>query len=274
MNASSKQPALVTINHWLAQASTKLNQADVPSAQLDAELILCHALTKDRTWLIAHGDDGVDTTDADSLLERRLKREPIAYIVGTKEFYGRSFTVSPDVLIPRPETETMIEILASLVFKDARMIDVGTGSGAIAVTAQLEFPELIVEACDISKLALKIARTNAQKLGSSVTFHVSDLLDDISETYDIICANLPYVDTRWEVSIETHFEPDLALFAKDDGLELIHRLIEQTDIKLAPNGFLLLEADPRQHDAIIDFAHSHGFDWYLTREYIVVLQKR
>lgn len=263
----------MNINQWLEVATAQLVAASIPSARLDAELLLSHALKKDRPWLIAHPDEVIETSTVDELLKRRVGREPLAYIRGYREFYGRNFVVTPDTLIPRPETETLIELLELLVKPGDSLIDVGTGSGAIAISAKLEYPQLIVKATDVSEKALGIARKNASALGAEVTFRVSHLLNDLHDTYDIICANLPYVDKAWEVSAETHTEPDLALYAADGGLELIKRLIEQATDHLIPNGYLLLEADPRQHDEILSLAHTRGFDWHQTDGFIVVLQK-
>lgn len=306
MNANSKLPAQ-TIKQWLDEATQKLQVAGIPSARLDSELLLADAIGRDRVWLITHLEEPLEAAsfaegfafpakrgkkngqfapsepeenDVDlrervtRLLDRRANREPLAYIRGYKEFYGRNFLVTPDTLIPRPETEVMIELLAPLVATDQHLIDIGTGSGVIAITAALEFPDLIVDACDVSSAALIVAEKNAAMHDARVSFSASNLLDSIDTSYHIICANLPYVDSSWNTSAETRLEPSLALYASDGGLALINRLIEQAPSKLAATGYLLLEADPRQHDAIIQFAHGHGFDWHQTDGYIIVLQKR
>jgi len=277
MNANSKPLAPTTIKLWLERATNALSTTSISSAQLDASLLLADALGKDRTWLLAHSDENIPVSvleDLESNLTRRINREPLAYIRGYKEFYGRDFALTPDTLIPRPETEAIIGLLAPLVADGQRLIDVGTGSGAIAITAKLEYQGLIVEAVDVSKAALAIAQQNAKTLDADITIYQSDLLNECDNTYDIICANLPYVDAAWQVSEETHYEPDVALYAKDDGLALIKLLIEQSAGALASSGYLFLEADPRQHDAIVAFGHSHDFDWYETEGFIIVLQKR
>lgn len=267
----------MTINSWLLDTAKKLSSAGITSARLDAELILADTLGKDRPWLVGHADESIPEGALGKLksnMQRRAKREPLAYIRGYKEFYGREFKVTRDTLIPRPETEVMLELLAPLVVDGKKLIDVGTGSGAIAITAKLEYPGLIVEAVDVSLEALEVVQQNAETLSADIAIYKSDLLRDTASTYDIICANLPYVDASWQVSDETHYEPDLALYAQDDGLALIKTLIEQSAGVLEKNGYLLLEADPRQHDAIIEFGHSHNFDWYQTEGFIVVLQLR
>lgn len=277
MNANSKPLAPTTIKQWIERATDALLAADIASASLDAGLLLADAFGKDRTWLLAHSDETIPHSFHESLernLARRAAREPLAYIRGYKEFYGRNFAVSPDTLVPRPETETMIELLTPLVSDGEKLLDVGTGSGAIAITAKLDYPGLIVEAVDVSKEALVVMLQNTETFGLDINTYQSNLLQECGDTYDIICANLPYVDKTWDVSAETHTEPDLALYAADGGLELIKRLIKQATNHIPPHGYLLLEADPRQHDEIRTYGHDHSFDWYKTEDYIVVLQKR
>lgn len=289
MSANSKPPAPTTINAWLDDATTQFDRANIPSARLDAELLLCHMLGVDRTWLIAHGDDSLARAAlsqkggtrreglkdyGERLILRRLKREPIAYLIGRKDFYGREFSVTSDVLIPRPETEVMIELLTLPAEKAKTLIDIGTGSGAIAVTAKLTFPHLKVEAVDISEEALKVAKKNAKNFGAVVRFYSSNLLEKAGSSYDVICANLPYVSRNWQVSPDVHAEPDLALYADDDGLALIKQLIQQASTRQETGSHLLLEADPRQHDEIIMHGNKYGYGWYQTEGFIVVLEKK
>ena len=201
MNANSP-PLVPAINNWLKSATEQLKTVGIASARLDAELILAHALQKDRTYLHAHSEDllnDVDQEKADNQLARRLKYTPIAYIVGFKEFYGRRFSVTTDTLIPRPESEAIIDSLKNLVAGDLtpvdgtslRLIDVGTGSGCLGITAKLEFPELMVTLADISPPALVVARTNAQRLHADVALLESDLLQSYHLQADVIIANLP-----------------------------------------------------------------------------------
>lgn len=288
MSVNSKPLAPTTINGWLEYAATELHRAKIPSARLDAELILCHMLGVDKPWLIAHGTDSLSRAAlsqkggtrreglkeyGEKLLLRRLKHTPIAYLVGKREFYGREFIVTPDVLIPRPETEVMIELLTAPAESAKTLIDVGTGSGVIAVTAKLSFPHLKVEGTDISEAALQVAKKNAKQFGATIQFYHADLLDSSAEHYDVICANLPYVSRDWQTSPEVHAEPDLALYAADQGLELIKKLIEQASAKQVSGGYLLLEADPRQHESIQTYAALHGYEHYQTEGYIVVLMR-
>ena len=265
-----------TIRIWLRDAAEELAMAGIPTALLDAEVILAHTLRKSRTYLHAHGEYEIEPRRleiANARLDLRKDRVPVAYIIGHKEFYGRLFKVTPSVLIPRPESEAMIESLKKYWGeKPGRLIDIGTGSGCLGITAKLELP-LEVTLTDISRHALNIAEENAHDLGASVDIQQSNLLEDITGVYDVILANLPYVNKEWERSPETNHEPQLALFAKDGGLELIKRLINQTTLQLKHGGLLLLEADPEQHTDIIDYAKNHGLSKAAVHDYCVVLAK-
>lgn len=277
-------PKTPVIKDWLHAATIKLVGAGIGSAKLDAEIILAHTLRKSRTYLHAHGEQELEPRQyeiANARLDLRLDRTPIAYIIGHKEFYGRLFRVTPATLIPRPESETLISLLKELVPKNialpgtppTRLVDVGTGSGCLGLTAKLELPELDVTLLDVSRHALSVAKRNAQHLGAKVMIEQSDLLANYPLQADFIVANLPYVDLSWERSPETNFEPELALFAPNDGLQLILKLLHQTPSHLTSNGYILLEADPRQHAAIINVAKVQGLHHDKTEGFIVVLQK-
>ncbi len=271
------------IKEWLESATQKLEAIGIKSARLDAEIILDHTMRKNRTYLHAHDEEHLDpriVEIADARLMLRLDRVPIAYIIGHKEFYGRKFTVSTAVLIPRPESETMIDILKDLqpknetLFHDTvRLVDVGTGSGNLGITAKLELPELDVTLTDISAHALKIAEKNAANLQADVHALKSDLLERYPFTPTIILANLPYVDPTWERSPETDQEPELALFAAEGGKALIYKLIVQAKTRIAPKGILILEADPEQHAAIIQHAAQHGFKMIIQQDYSVAFER-
>jgi release factor glutamine methyltransferase len=274
-NLPPKAPA---IKAWLTRAVALLTNKGIASARLDAEIILAHTLRKSRTFLHAHDD--VVMTDhqtevADARLDLRLDRTPIAYIIGHKEFYGRTFAVTPATLIPRPESETIIDILKEQAKAHPihRIVDVGAGSGCLGITAKLELPKTSVELVDISHQTLKVAEANARFLGANVTFLQSSLLKAYPHRADCVIANLPYVDKKWERSPETNFEPALALFAEHSGLLLIEDLITQLPAHLALGGITLIEADPRQHSAIINFAKTHHLKHVESRGFIVHLKR-
>ncbi len=252
------------ISDWTKQSSKKLADAGIDSSLLDAQLLLAASLGESREYLIAHSNETIphiQLQNADKWLKRRLNREPIAYILGHKEFYGRDFLVSQSVLIPRPESETIIDILKQI--QPEIIVDIGTGSGCLAISAKLEIPSSQVIAIDVSDEALQIARLNASSFNVEITFANSDLLSGIktikADKSITIVANLPYVDRSWKTSPETSFEPKLALFAEDNGLDLIKKLLLQAKKKLHKNDNLILEADPRQHKTMTEYAKKHGF---------------
>jgi release factor glutamine methyltransferase len=269
-NLPPKAPA---IKAWLKDAAEQLAEIGITTALLDAEVILAHTLKKSRTYLHAHGDDTLSYREydiANARLDLRLDRTPIAYIIGHKEFYGRSFKVSPATLIPRPESEALIELLKKHLKPTAKtLIDIGTGSGCLGITAKLEHPSLNVTVTDVSRYALAIAKENADNLHADITIIKSDLLYSAATGYSCLIANLPYVDREWERSPETSFEPELALFAEDNGAQLIFKLLEQVPLHILPNGLILLEADPYQHDRIISKAAEHGMTHIETLDYAV-----
>ena len=266
------------ISEWLKIATKSLKTANIPSARLDAELILANTLRKNRTYLHAHLDEEIDPRRfdiANARLGLRLDRVPIAYILGYKEFYGRKFTVSPSVLIPRPESEDLISLFLELTASEIAekvLIDVGTGSGCLGITAKLERSNLSVILSDISKPALNIAEKNANALNADVHIQQQSLLNGQLKPVDYIFANLPYVDKNWDVSPELQYEPGIALFAEDEGLKLILQLISQVPRCLTSEGLLFIEADPQQHNRIIDEAVKNGFVKERVLNYILVLR--
>ena len=233
-----------------------------PIDRLDGELIVAEVLGKDRAFLHAHPEYDIKKGELDqirAMINRRRLGEPLAYILGRKEFYGRNFKVTPNTLIPRPETESLVTEIISLRPRD--ILDVGTGSGCIAITLAKELPEAKITAVDISEDALAVARENAQNYGVNIEFRQSDLLKNLAKTekYDLIVANLPYVDENWDwLGAEINFEPKNALYAKDGGLEFIKKLIDQAPDYLNPDACLVLEADSSQHQEIIKYAQRTG----------------
>lgn len=268
----------MNISAWLIQATKRLKAIGIPSARLDAELILANTLRRERPYLHAHLDETIDPRRldiAEARLDLRLDRVPLAYILGYKEFYGRQFTVTPAVLIPRPDSEDMISLLLEMTTSDITpktLIDIGTGSGCLGITAKLERPQLRVILSDNSSPALKIAEKNADTLKADVIIQRQSLLHGQLEPVNYIIANLPYVDKQWDVSPELRHEPAQALFADQKGLSLINKLVEQAPACLLPDGFLFIEADPDQHGAIIRYAEHHGFTIHAQQNYIIVLR--
>jgi release factor glutamine methyltransferase len=258
---------MLAIKDWLKSASYQLSDTSIPTSRLDAEIILAYTLGKNRTYLHTHGSDVLDAkiiSIANKYLAQRLDRVPIAYIIGYKEFYGRQFITTPAVLIPRPESESIIDILKKILLTTTyqllttKLIDVGTGSGCLGITAKLEFPALDVILTDVSTDALKVATLNAKELSADVATLQSDLLQNYTTKPDIIIANLPYVDQTWERSPETNHEPALALFADNHGQSIIEKMIVQASDLLTPDGFIIIEADPSQHSPLIKYAEKQS----------------
>ena len=251
----------MNVSSWLKQASSKI-------VKIDAEIFMMAILGKgDRSELVLYGERELTDEELkmlEMMLQLRLKFMPVAYIIGEKEFYDRKFKVTPDVLIPRPETENIIDAVISMNTDDKVIVDVGTGSGCIAITLALETTAKVI-GIDKSIPALRVAQTNAERLGARVDFVVGDLLADYQGPEpDIVVANLPYVDRNWEwTSPEIRHEPAEALFAENGGLELIYRLVDECKAK-----YLILEADPSQHQKII--AYSKKYQLIKKDGYILV----
>jgi release factor glutamine methyltransferase len=228
-------------------------------SRLEAEILLAHVLEKNRVYLYANYDEPVNQGEREiyrEYIKRRMSGEPLAYIVGQKEFMSLKFKVSPDVLIPRPDTEILVETALSLAREGpiTRICDVGTGSGAIAVSLAAYLPNTEIYAVDLSPAALNIARENAQMHNVTVHFREGDLLSPLEneEKLDMITANLPYVTLAEIEELETgvkDWEPRMALAASGDGLDIYRRLMPQAYKLLQPGGFMLCEIDPRQADS-------------------------
>jgi release factor glutamine methyltransferase len=230
----------------------------------DAELLLTHVLRCDLVALLAHPERPLSASEAiqyESVLMRRLRSEPMQYITGQQEFYGLAFEVSPDVLIPRPETEHLVEAVLKHVKPNASIIDVGTGSGAIAVALARALPQAQVVAVDLSPAALEVARRNARRneVSDRVTFLQSDLLDAVEGgDFDAIVSNPPYVADGEVLEPQvSNYEPHAALYAGPTGLEVYERLVPQARKRLKPNGWLMLEIGFGQQAGVETLLH----DW-------------
>jgi release factor glutamine methyltransferase len=245
----------------LGDASTRIAAAlglDKREARLEARVLASHAWRVDHAWLIAHDTDPLANAQSaafEALLARRLTGEPVAYLVGAREFYGRPFQVSPDVLIPRPDTELLVERALARMPPDQAMavLDLGTGSGCIAITLALERPNARVTAVDRSPAALAVAQRNATLLDADVEFLTSDWFDALDgRRFDLIVSNPPYIAAgdphlaRGDV----RFEPASALAAGPDGLDDLRHLIAAARAHLAPGGALLLEHGYDQAEAV------------------------
>lgn len=272
------------VKSWLQSASQKLKNAEIASADLDAELILARVLDTERTTLHAYPNRRLTRQQvfhANNWLNKRLNRVPLAYIFHEKEFFGRKFYINESVLVPRPETETLIEVTKELTQNDDKILDIGTGSGIIPATLKLELPKTVeIFASDISLHALAVANLNIKRLTSKeIQLFESNLLDkipsEILSQITILTANLPYVDRNWvnfEAQNELHHEPQIALYAEKNGLELIFSLLEQA--QFLPNlRTIILEADPQQFEQIEQKAAQLGFQKIKSKDYIIAFLK-
>lgn len=240
---------------------------DVAAARLEVRVLLGHVLGVDRTWLIAHERDPLQPEAIaryEELLGRRLEGEPIAYILGEKEFYGRMFKVTPDVLIPRPETELLVELAMTpcRARASSKILDLGTGSGCIAITLALECPSAQVTAVEESSPALEIARQNAAKSGVDIEFVRSRWFESLGDRqFDIIVANPPYVapGDPHLLQGDVGHEPVGALVAGNKGLADIQEIVAQSRQHLRPGGALLLEHGYDQAGVVRELLIKTGY---------------
>ncbi|MHB2019573.1 MAG: peptide chain release factor N(5)-glutamine methyltransferase [Candidatus Xenobia bacterium] len=247
-------PVLYCVQELLDLATPTLEAAGRTTPRLDAEVLLGHCIRRDRTWLYMHPEAEVSERAAElfgELLKRRRRGEPVAYLLGRREFYGRCFEVTPACLIPRPDTEALVE--AALAVRPRRAIDVGTGSGIIACTLAAELPSAEVWATDISPDALQVARRNAERLQADVCFRQGDLLAGVAGPFDLVVSNPPYVTeaefTELMVGVRD-YEPRTALVAGPSGLEVYERLIPQALQALQSGGWLMVEMGAWQGEAV------------------------
>jgi len=248
----------VTLQTALLQGTEVLEKAAISVPRLTAEVLLCHALRCRRSYLYAHADDELTEhvrIHYGRYLNERLKGKPTQYITYRQEFYGRDFHVDERVLIPRPETEHLVEAALSLLRgrPNARVLDVGTGSGAIAVSVALE-SHTEVWASDLSVQALEVAERNRRAHGASVRFFGGDLLEAVRPgSLDLLLSNPPYVPGADAANMQSEvrdWEPHVALFAGDTGLEIYRRLIAGAETAVRPGGQLLMELGYRLLDSV------------------------
>jgi release factor glutamine methyltransferase len=242
----------VSIAEALRQASRALDQAGVAEARREAGSLLSHVIARDRTFLISHAEDLLGDDEwrrFGDAVERRRAGEPTQYITGVQDFYGRSFRVTPDVLIPRPETELLVEAALGVMGADAVVCDVGTGSGCIAVTLLCERSEARAVAVDVSEAALEVARLNARALSveERIEFVRSDCFDELKPAaarFDLIVSNPPYVSASMLPGLQREVrdhEPKIALSPGADGLSVIRRLLTDAPQFIRGHGHLIME---------------------------------
>lgn len=256
------QPA--TIREGLTAATAFLTGRGIGSARLDTELLMAHALRRDRAWVLAHDDEPLtpyQQADFEAFVSRRSEHVPLVHLTGTREFYGLDLEVTPDVLTPRVETEQMVEWAVKYAPPGSRLVDIGTGSGAIAIAIAHHRPDLAVTATDLSAKELAVARRNAHRHAPGITFLESDLWSAFSAQpsshFDVVVTNLPYLEDDADLMPEVRREPAVALFGGPDGLGLYRRFLAGLPAHLKPGGYLFTECDPWQHESLISEAAKY-----------------
>ena len=278
-----------SIANILNEAAQILSHAGVPGARREAGSLLSFVTGRDRTFLIAHAEDELDACDVDRfhpVVARRAAGEPLQYITGVQDFFGREFHVTPDVLIPRPETELLVEAALDVSRAAKFFCDVGTGSGCIALTLLCELNEARAVALDKSAAALEVAKLNAQKLSVAerAEFVVSDCFDSLDRReFDLIMSNPPYVSAAALAGLQREVrdhEPLVALSPGPDGLSIIRRLLREAPPFLKPNGHLIMEIGFDQGEAVQELIDANVWELLEIRPdlqsipRIVVLRKR
>lgn len=268
----------MTIENWLRTGTTHLGQAGIETARLDALILLEDVLKKDRAWLLANPATEISPAIHGVLkkvLSRRVQHEPLAYIRGKAEFYGRDFVITPAVLQPRPESEAMIEELKTLpnLGTQPRIADVGCGSGALGITAALELPNSAVTLLDIDRQALQIAQTNVDKFTINTTVRRQNLLLNDPSRYDVLLCNLPYVPDDYPINDSAAYEPPVALFGGQDGLNLYRSLFSQVAATHSEVLYILTESLPSQHDALAGIAKRNHYDLVTKNDFIQVFRR-
>ena len=273
-----KKGAPPSAQKLLERGAHELERVGVPEAQWEAELLLRHAMGWTREHLLAHPDDPVQAEASGlffQLVERRRGREPLQYVVGTQEFWGEEIRVTPAVLIPRPETEGLVEqVLAHHRGGPSRIVDVGCGSGCIAIALAKELPEAEVYATETSPPALAVARDNAQRrgIGERIMFYQGDLLQPLFDkelpcSFDAVVSNPPYITDEEMESLAPEireYEPRMALAAGKDGLDVIRRLLPEAEDILTTGGRLFLEIGKGMEFQLKELLSKTGLTWEKT----------
>jgi release factor glutamine methyltransferase len=267
------------IDRWLRSVEETLQGADVSTARLDALVLLEDYLGKDRALILAHPELELTIEQIATLNEQISKRAlhtPLAYIRGKTEFFGREFIINDFVLEPRPESETIIELVKKLPdITKCTIIDVGTGSGALAITTKLELPSTTVMAIDIDPNCLELTRKNAEALQADIAISLGNLLDPIAtsppQLYVLLC-NLPYVPESFHINQAATHEPRLAIFGGRDGLELYRTLFSQIETLPIKPHYILAESMPPQHEELSETAESHSYTQLQDEDFIQVFE--
>lgn len=257
---------MITIGGWLKIAEDELSQAGVNNARLDALILMEQTTGRSREELLAHSEEpfrGSANKTFALLLDRRKQHEPMSHLLGKREFYGLDLIVTPKVLTPRVETERIAELAIKLAPPDSRLLDLGTGSGALAIAVARHRPDLTITASDISPEALAVAKLNTKKHKLNIKLVQSDLWQSLPGHWQTVVTNLPYLsqDAESELMPEAKREPAVALFGgSGDGLDLYRRMLTKLPNHLDAGGYLFTECDPWQQAALIEASRTVGLE--------------
>lgn len=271
----------MTVGEWLLSAHALLTRVGIGTPHLDAMVLAEDATEQDRSWLLAHPETQLTDEQLATLkdwLNRRAAHEPLAYIRNKTEFYGREFYIDHRVLEPRPESETMIDLLKKLpMHRQQTVIDVGTGSGALAITTKLELSHVDVMATDVDANALKVAEQNCKTYNCDIHFLKGNLLKPFYLHYHpqhaILLANLPYVPDTFHINAAAMREPTTAIFGGPDGLNLYREMFDQIDPLAYKPQYVLTESMPPQHELLKSIARQHHYHLDSTQDFIQVFKK-
>ncbi len=270
----------MTIKELLDQSTETLKSVGITSAQLDAQLLMAHALGCDRAWVLAHTEHVLTTPQAkafDAFIDQRSKRTPIVHLTGTKQFYGLEMHITPAVLTPRAETESMVELAINYAPQNSRLIDIGTGCGAIAIAISTHRPDLDIWATEVSEEALEVVKANINKHKLNTRLIRSNLFNAFAKTpykdsscrFATVVANLPYLENKAELMPEVLKEPAVALFGGSDGLDVYREFFKQLPRYLEPGGYVFTESDPWQQPSLIEIAQKVGLK-VIEQDYFIL----
>lgn len=263
----------MTIDEARRKAARTLAAAGIASSHLDATLLLEHICGKSRAWLAAYPDIEMSPKHETlffELVKQRSQRTPLVHLTHSREFYGLDLYIDEHVLTPRIETERMAEWAIEYAPSDSRLIDIGTGSGALAIAIKKHRPDLHITATDISTEAIAVARHNCQKHGVEIELVVSDLFSNIDGSFKTVVTNLPYLRDDADLMPEVRREPSVALFGGTDGLELYRRFLLELPGHLEPNGLLFTECDPWQHQDLAAETKRYGLRPFKKDDYFIL----
>jgi release factor glutamine methyltransferase len=269
---------MMDVATFLNQATGQLEASGIPTARLDVLVLLEDVLDTNRTRLLA--EPKLELSDEHlailrPLLSRRAQHIPLAYLRHKTEFYGREYYIDERVLEPRPESETMISLLLKLRLPaSVNIADIGSGSGALGITAALELPHAKVTLIELDQSALAVSRKNVATYKKTIRCQQSDLLDGVSEHYDVLLCNLPYVPDDFKINTAALHEPRLAIFGGPDGLDIYRKLFVQLREMLDRPTYILTESLPFQHDALADIAATHHYDVRESEDFIQLFEAR